>query len=394
MIEGRSQGSALPPRPPWLDDEPEVLALLHRFIELLDRQPAEQRSRAVSIRLNRKLMPRLYRHDAAADQSWALLRSLDGVVVQIEHDHKLGHYESEYVKALLRLLPDGEAICRHWLQRPRLQAYSDTWTAAVNHYAGHFADSGAALSQRPIQWRDVNATSLVQAFVRIGDYRGSRLTLRQLSANCFWGHSKFLDQREALVQQLYPDLQITPRPVLAHVYLPHEFNAVLFIENQDSYLQCLQRPGRALQSLALVYVAGFRGGAERIRQPDGVSLHYASQTANASQATFEEWWFNNHNAPAELYFWGDLDYTGMAILKTLRQRFGNVQAWQPGYQPLVEALQAGQGHSAVLAGKEEQLDPGEIGCNYADSELLPLLRQCKRFIDQEQHLSVTVPLSG
>ncbi|MBT4075489.1 MAG: hypothetical protein HOE78_02800, partial [Gammaproteobacteria bacterium] len=28
-----------------------------------------------------------------------------------------------------------------------------------------------------------------------------------------------------------------------------------------------------------------------------------------------------------VWFWGDLDYSGMAILKVLRQRFENVQAW-------------------------------------------------------------------
>jgi hypothetical protein len=42
-----------------------------------------------------------------------------------------------------------------------------------------------------------------------------------------------------------------------------------------------------------------------------------------------------------------------------------------------------RGHPAEDAGKQEQLDPGETGCRYADERLLPALRVAERFIDQE-----------
>jgi hypothetical protein len=81
------------------------------------------------------------------------------------------------------------------------------------------------------------------------------------------------------------------------------------------------------------------------------------------------------------YFWDDLGYTEIAILKALRFRFTHMEAWQPGYDPMLERL--AQGDSAQDAGKQEQLDPVDSGCYYADERLLPALRSAGRFLDQE-----------
>lgn len=83
------------------------------------------------------------------------------------------------------------------------------------------------------------------------------------------------------------------------------------------------------------------------------------------------------------HFWGDLDYAGMGILKALRNSLPNLQAWQPGYQPMLEILENGGGHTPEQAGKIGQNDPGETGCGYSDFSLLPSLRKQGRFVDQE-----------
>ena len=192
-----------------------------------------------------------------------------------------------------------------------------------------------------------------------------------------------LDTREDLLQQLYPEIEFAPRPILLHVYLPESFNGVLFIENQDTYIQALAGRPAEVKGLALVYGAGFKSSAARIRTREGAVVHYQGGSFGSLQANFEGWWFDHSPSGWPVWFWGDLDFSGMGILKALRQRFSDAQAWQPGYAPMVDLLRDGRGHSADLADKAEQVDPGSTGCLYADEELLAAVREIRRFVDQE-----------
>jgi hypothetical protein len=83
------------------------------------------------------------------------------------------------------------------------------------------------------------------------------------------------------------------------------------------------------------------------------------------------------------WFWGDLDFSGMRILAAVRRPFPTVSAWMPGYQPMHHALMRGHGHRPESAGKEAQKDLDRTGCPYADSVLLPAIRDEGRFLDQE-----------
>ncbi len=376
-------GDSLAPRPPWLDEEPEVLALLNGFLDLLDRKPWSERKQAPTARLSRKSMPRLYRHDEAADRSWALLRGLDGLLYEIRPNRRRGPYDPEYAGASLRWLCQGEPICRAWLSRPEQSAYGQQWSAALAFHAKAFADAGESLRARPVRVAGRSADEVVEAFVRLGDFSSANATLRQLSARCFWGHSKLLDSRAELLACLHPNLRIAPRPVLVQVRLAQACNGVLFIENQDSYVQALAGVPESVNGLILVYAAGFKGGAERIRTVDGVSLHYHGDCRSSLKIEFEHWWQGRKETDWPLRFWGDLDYAGMGILKLLRQRFGDVRAWKPGYEPLLNMLTGGAGHAPQAADKAEQQDPGETGCEYADTRLLPAMRREGRFLDQE-----------
>jgi len=376
-------GEAVPERPEWLADEPDVVAILHTFLDMLDKIPINERARMPLIRLNKKITPRLYRHNESADRTWALLRDLEGWIFEVRTDRKRAPYDPEYVGASLRLLDNGEAISRAWLSRPHQTRYQDDWNLALVAYADDFSDHGASLRGRLVKVSGKSAHQVVGAFAQIARYTNSNLTLRQLSARCFWGHSKVLDSREDLIRKLYPNLQIAPRPVLVHVHLPETYDGVLFIENQDTYVQALSGRPESVKGLVLVYGAGFRGSAERVRAHDGVSLHYRGKGKELSQERFEAWWFGSQLTTWPVWFWGDLDYSGMAILKALRQRFGDVQAWPSGYAPLVQLLHDGDGHSPDTADKAEQIDPGLTGCVYADQELLPAIRQSGRFVDQE-----------
>lgn len=376
---------AVPPRPEWLAGEPDVVAILDAFLEKLDKTPIEQRTLAPALRLNKTLAPTLYRHDEASDTTWELLKELDGIVFDIRHDKKRQPFDPQYAGARLRLLPAGEVIARAWLDRPRKTRYQDEWTRAVENKASFFYGRAEILTNNPIRLSDKTASEIVDAFASLSAVGEGNFTLRQLSARAFWGHSKVLDGREELIAALFPSLAIAPRPVLTHVRLPAEPNDILFIENLDTYLQTVNSHPGAIRKFVLVYTGGFKGGAERIRQPGGASLHYhfSGDASPSWIEKFENWWFSNRSWNSDLWFWGDLDFSGMAILKVLRQRFGNVRAWPKGYAPLVSVIREGGGHTPDIADKIDQIDPGNTGCNYADRELLPLIRSTGRFADQE-----------
>jgi hypothetical protein len=58
---------------------------------------------------------------------------------------------------------------------------------------------------------------------------------------------------------------IRDRALVIAVYLPERCKGVLFIENQDTYIAAAAgSPTEALE-FALVYAAGFRGTAARVR---------------------------------------------------------------------------------------------------------------------------------
>lgn len=376
-------GERVPKRPEWLDDEREVRVILSAFLDKLDQKPLSERVRIPSVRLDKKTVPALYRNDGASDRTWALLRSLDGRVFDIRVSKKRQPYDPEYLGASLWFREESEAICRDWLGRPRQKRYQEEWASAVEARADAFADRGVSLSGRPVKVVGKSAREVVEAFANIGAFLNRKITLRQLSARVFWGHSKLLDSREDMLRQSYPGFVVAPRPVLVHVHLPQDCEGILFIENQDTYIHALDGEPNEVRGLALVYAAGFRGSAERIRGREGVSLHYQGASSRGSQEAFEGWWFDEQAWDRPVWFWGDLDYSGMAILKALRQRFGDIRAWQPGYAPMLKILREGGGHAPDAAEKIEQIDPGFTGCPYADEKLLPGMREGGRFIDQE-----------
>jgi hypothetical protein len=178
---------------------------------------------------------------------------------------------------------------------------------------------------------------------------------------------------------------IIARPVLINVHLPKKIQGVLFVENQESFLAlCQHAPSiGCIAGLALVYSAGFRGAAARIRQTGGAVFSALEAPAHCQLEAFERWWLTSEDDTLPCYFWGDLDYSGMAILAALKNSFAQISAWQPGYSVMLNSHASGIFHSLDAANKEKQKDPGVTGCLYADETLLPLMRRTGGFLDQE-----------
>ncbi len=362
------------PAPPWLRDEPEMRDLLNTVLDRFDKQPGETRQQRLHLPVTQHL-PSLKRQNEDADRLWHFVTTLAAEGLFSIKPGKRDPYAPEWTGVRLAFAAESETILRQWLQRPAEPPAIRGWRAAVEAEAaaGAFSNGIEPLLKRRIAIPGMSDAEVAAAFARIGETR-EPLTLRQLSALHFHGDSKRLDDRESLLLALFPQLPLRTRPLLINVHLPTHCNGVLFIENQDSYTLACEGTPRDAQGWALVYAAGFRGTAERLRRRDGIRLHYDGPGQSRWQARFESWWFGESDAPGPLAFWGDLDFAGMAILAGLRQRFDSLTAWEPGYRPLLEQLRNHGGHALEAADKQNQTDPGATGCSFADHELLPAVR--------------------
>lgn len=356
----------------------ETHALLHR---LLDK--ADSGRMRWQLKCSARETPELYDF---ADQS-----QVDVVWDDLQHLAKIGVLDlklkarqrpgnNDYDDGLIQLKYEAEETVRLWLERPAFDPRQHLWNTALARYLEVFEDGGDALRREVLRFPGRTYEQLAAAFAAIPAALTHPMTLRQLSARCFWGASKFLDRRDLLLFTTFPSLahKIVSRPLLLSVYLPEQFEEILFVENQDTYLGLVaQTPAKT----GLIYLAGFRGAALRVREAGQAVFSYVNLVSPTERERFIEFWLGHRQLPS--YFWGDLDFAGMAILAALKQVFPGVEAWQPGYQPMVEMLRDGRGHSSIGGDKEKQYHPGGTQCPYADYVLMPAMEEQLAFVDQE-----------
>lgn len=370
----------LPARPRWLDDEAEITTMLHSVVDRFEQHPGHERSQRIHIPVERAL-PALKRLNESADQIWLLIGELQRLGVLDIEPGKQSPLDAPWRGAKLAFHPAAEATLRHWLERPVLPSELQMWRELVSQHAGAFPGDINVLMRRRLVIPGHTDKETIKALTGIARFR-EPVTLRQLSAALFRGDSKLLDEREEFIRTLFPGLQIRQRAIVVAIHLPEAVKGILFIENQESYVAASEGTLPGTGQLALVYAAGFRGSADRIREPGGAQLHYSGTGINQWRMVIETWWSNQREWPLPLYFFGDLDFSGMGILAALRRRFGDVVAWQPGYGHLLSRLLTEGGHTADMADKKFQNDPGMVGCSYADQVLLPAMRN-HGFLDQE-----------
>ncbi len=374
--------------PLWVREEPFLQLLLKRLLHKAEtgHQPRLRISEKTAwcaplFDFNQNQGPRLF----------GLLQllaepALDVLQIRLSTKRKK-QFETEYEGSHVELKLSAVPQVRNWLGLPAFDEYRLSMQDAVYRQRTVFADHGASLlaAMQYLKVPDKTTDDVIAAFARIPQMGEHCLSLRELSASCFWGDSKYLDNRQDLLEKLFPPvmLSLSRRTRLLQVKLPAHIEGVLIIENQDTFVRaCLGRLQHA-ENLAIVYGAGFRATAEDIRMRDRVIFSTLESSGTAEvRFRFEDAWFGDVH-PLPVYFFGDLDYAGMAILASLRRQFGGAQAWQPGYERLLRHLLTGAGHSAEQADKALQKAVSATGCEYADSKLIPALRKTGRFIDQE-----------
>lgn len=368
-------------------DEPLIRRILALALDRLDSQPTANRARRVRINLDEAMAPEIHHADslAAREVAWA---AVDGVVaaewaeVGYRLHRKHGAREERQPYLDIAWSDPVEDLIRAKLGHPRKGlSYFSQWRALADTQHTLPEAVRAQLAAMPIVVAGRPVEDVFTRFLSIREMAGQQLLLREVSSRAFWGLSKVLDGRADAVAALLEndECPFPEQPIVLNVHLSGKLTSFLFVENHVAFERLKQRSD--LQEYALIYSSGFRGAAARLRRMGGCSAYYSRNSPPHAIVLFEDVLFSNTNIPT--FFWGDLDFSGMAILASLRAIFPSAQAWTPGYAPMLDRLARGDGHSAAESGKERQRHVERTGCPYADETLIPALRSFRQFVDQE-----------
>jgi hypothetical protein len=390
--------AAGPARDDLLPQDPILVRIGTRLLAKAERSAGE---RAVRLKLDRRELPELYGqvHAEALGRIELLLRDLAGtgwVRLILDREREFSGLADR--RPQLELV-DFDALAA-WTGYQRL---ADSWQRRLLvHLEQHWDDAGDGTKQALLDYLSRSPPAALSALPvdeSSGSLRalrdlclsGASLPLREASARVFHGRSKVLDSRDELLRLLGASPgQFWEAPIQLLVDIPPAFDEALFVENLVTFERMADARRAEWKHSLMIYAAGFKGSAKRLRQRNGCRVYVRATNTDTlvlepSSARGLEavgaWLFGRSDLPVR--FFGDLDFTGMQILVSLREVFERAEAWQPGYAQLTAILASGGGHLPEAAGKERQSDPGLTGCMYADDVLLPLMRQHGRFVDQE-----------
>ena len=397
MTEGTHCGHG---RPGDLDPphDPMLLRLAARLLAKAERSGDQH---PVRLKLDPRELPELHGqvHAEALGRVELLLREISStgwVRLVLTREREFAGFADR--KPQLELV-DFDALAE-WAGYVRL---ADHWQRRLTaHLERHWADFDQGgkrvlidyLSRNPLS--ALSTVSADEATRCLQDLRelclsGQAMPLREASARVFQGRSKVLDSRDELLRLLgAAQGQFWEAPIQLLIDVPPTFDEVLFIENLVTFERMADARRPEWQSSLLVYAAGFKGSAKRLRHRGGCRVYLRTAMAETLSvdpsssrglAVVNDWLFDHARLPVR--FFGDLDYAGMQILASLREVFPDATAWQPGYAELLSVIASGGGHPPEAANKERQADPEATGCAYADEVLLTALRSVGRFVDQE-----------
>ncbi len=387
-----------------MDDETGPLhdPMLRRLaMRLLTRADRADGLRVARLRLDARELPELHGQvDAeAAGRVEMLLRELAGtgwVQLDLGPERAFAGFVDRNPRLVLN---DFEALAR-WAG---YQPLADRWQRRlVTHLERQWPDDGEGNRQALVDYlgrsplpalATVPADKAMQCLYALRELcrSGVSMPLREASARVFHGHSKVLDAREELLRLMGATRgQFWEAPIQLLVDVPPAFEEALFVENLVTFERMADARRPQWRQSLLVYAAGFKGSARRLRHREGCRVYLRAghgnmlaldPSASAGLAAVGSWLFDRAELPVR--FFGDFDFAGMQILASLREVFPDASAWQPGYSELSGIAASGGGHAPEAANKGGQVDPGRTGCPYADEVLLEQLRTFGRFVDQE-----------
>lgn len=376
-------------KPLWLSDAG-VRHLLNAIVDQIERAELAGKTLARSISLNERNYPALYGASLESEKEryWGYIPEmarLGWIELKLGKSHPgmVGYERSPRL-----VIKDASRFKEATGRLHREVPASELWRAAVDKVLDLPQDVRNIIYMYRLDISGRDPEEVAMQLAKLPSLKDESLLLREVSSQLFWGMSKLLDDRQKLVAAIMglEECPFPEMPVHIQVALPKGgFDGVLFIENSTNYDRAMIDSvlGGKFERLALVFSAGFKAGAKRLRTKIGSSVYMAVEGSLDSVDTkrFMEWFYGRIELPN--WFWGDLDYAGMSILAALRQSFHDIDAWEPGYRPMMDRLKNGFGHAPEATNKEKQKPISHTGCRYADQFLIPALQETEAFIDQE-----------
>jgi hypothetical protein len=367
--------------------------VLRGLMTNLDHRP--DRARAPSARLTGSNVPEFgeQREPDEAETTWQAFLALEEAgLISIKLPRPKTGYAIHELEPVIQLVPEAAEHTRELLGMAKPgDSRSKIWADAARAVFPGEPDLHQAIAAR---WLEIPGKSTMEIMSQLRRLRDmpSGTFLRQVSARLFWGDSKILDAREALICKILgiDESPFPEAPVQLQVYArADDFDRVIFIENVETFefLKSVaassaspQRLLFPLEGAALAQGYGFRGSAKRVRKAGGSSVYF--DASDYARRRISAWLYDNASGVAP-YFYGDLDFAGMSILKAMREIFPDMTCWLPGYAAMLHEILSGNGHPHSTSKKKNQEDPGSIGCEYADAVLLPAMCSTGLFFDQE-----------
>lgn len=376
---------------PWLQS-PAIQQLLNKLVDKLDAADARGSAGTLGLSLNEKTWPALYEAVMESDKEdlWDRVLELHKAKwLQITPPQAIKSSQGYASNPKAKVL-NSEEVRTAVGRLERSTTANERWRAAIQTHLQASDEVKQLASNFCIELADHDMSEVVQQLNNLAALRDEALMVREVSAKLFWGMSKVLDNRIGLINAILEtqECPFAESPVQLQVFLPKGgFQSVLFVENQVSYERAIRSSSEAFFRHALVFASGFKGSASRLRNAATASVYISTlgETKKDSLEYFQSWLFGR-NTSVNAYFWGDLDWSGLRILSALRQTFPGLEAWKAGYQPMVEALLSGEGHSPEAADKSGQQSLTATGCSYSDEYLIPAIAFTGRFLDQELFL--------
>ncbi len=378
------------------EHRPAVLkALLNALVDRIEAKPFAQRRRDISFPLNAGTWPAFFAIALHGERMF-VWRALEALQMQpglsLVFDQRRGQRDLDIWERSPKLViaAHAEAFLRDETgrQRSALVAWMAQWREAVPARFSNAALCERLLS-RPILILPRSPEQVLERLASIPALAAENLMLHEVASRQFWGLSKVLNGHQEAIALLL-DTEVCPFPdkpvqLLVAARTADAAAPILFVENAATFEAMAAGRLSAADGFVLIYASGYKASARRLRQPGGSSVYFAPGVfeRNAALGLSILAWLHGTDVTRPVYFWGDLDFSGMDILKELRVVFPGAQAWKAGYEALLARLLAAESHAPDEARKSGQTDPGLTGCPYADEVLLPALRTLGRFVDQE-----------
>lgn len=359
----------------------DISKVLNKILDKLDKQSVDERTNKLTVSIDEKNFPALYEpieinDDIELENNINLLVK-EKIFELLEKNKKSECLPLCDKKAKLIFNDEFENILRTFYDR---EISTDNWVEILEDYFSKDSELYCLLKNNPFKIEGKSNQEIIEKLSIWIKKENKSSSQRQESARCFWGLSKMFDKRDEFNN--YFALESMSITLLIHSK-SEIINDVLFIENLDTFYSAIKSSNPIFDNFVLIYSSGYKVSAKRVRNRNGSKMFFTDDCAfsNEGKKDFISWFYSEKEMNVNTFFWGDLDFSGIDILASLRFNFPNLRAWEEAYSKMLNALDFG--HSPILAKKENQREPRLSGCTYADNVLLPALKKKKLFLDQE-----------